>query len=76
MGRTRKAITEAEAFSYNLQIVNVQTGLKTIIKNCSITRGIDVLKKLQTRLRQNIKEGETIPGKSYQNSKLGTSKPT
>ena len=64
-----------ESLKYNFSLVNVDSGLSTIVMQMPLAKIIQLLQSFERGVKTNIKEGLAVSGSS-KNSRLGSSKVT
>ena len=71
---TQQLKREREILKYNISITNLQSNLKTEVKNATIPFIKEMLNKMQSNLRTNLTDGEYIYGKTTFSNKMRTDK--
>ena len=66
---------DAELLKYDFTIVNKQSNLRTNVKNATMTTVKKLLEGMQKTLRENLKDGEFIPGRTSFSNRVISDEP-
>jgi hypothetical protein len=73
MGKNKELYrVDQETLKYNISITNLQSNLKTDVKNATLPFIKNMLDKMQSPLRANLKDAEYIYGKTTFSNKMRT----
>jgi hypothetical protein len=71
---TEQLKRDREILKYNISITNLQSNLKTEVKNATIPFIKEMLSKMQSNLRTNLADGEYVYGRTTFSNKMRADK--